>query len=76
MISIRQIFTRQNFAPYGNSQNQLIAHPYCLQKLAATSIQTAQASYKEYYDKKSHSVKYRVAEWVLIHFPHEEMGQL
>ena len=57
-------------------REQLIISLSSARKLAATSIQAAQAHYKKYYDKKSHPVKYRVGEWVLIHFSHEETGRL
>ena len=56
-------------------REQLIVSLSSARKLAASSIQAAQVRYKKYYDKKSHSVKYQVGEWVLIHFPHEETGR-
>ena len=43
-------------------------------RLAAESIQGAQAKYKASYDRKCQPLTYRLGEWVLIRFPQEESG--
>ena len=44
-------------------------------ELAAKAIQKAQKRYKTQYDRKSTKRKYRVGDWVLVKFPHEETGK-
>lgn len=56
-------------------REQLIVSLSSARKLAASSIQAAQARYKKYYDKKSRPLKHRVGEWVLVRFPQEETGR-
>ena len=43
--------------------------------LAAKAIRKAQKRYKTQYDRKSTKKKYRVGDWVLVKFPHEETGK-
>ena len=43
--------------------------------LAASSIRQAQKKYKKSYDRKVVRRDYRVGDWVLVRFPHEEMGK-
>ena len=46
-------------------------------RLAAESIRTAQARYKNSYDKTARQANYRykLADWVLVHFPQDETGK-
>ena len=44
-------------------------------QLAVESIQESQRKYKEYYDRKTKADRFRLGEWVLIKFPHEESGK-
>ena len=41
-------------------------------KLAALQIQKAQAKYKKHHDKKAKVSTFKIGEWVLVKFPHEE----
>ena len=43
--------------------------------LAASSIRQAQKKYKKSNDRKVVRRDYRVGDWVLVRFPHEEMGK-
>ena len=43
--------------------------------LAASSIRQAQKKYKKSYDRKVVCRDYRVGDWVLVRFPHEETGK-
>ena len=43
-------------------------------QLANETIQKAQRKYKAQFDSKALPDKFRVGEWVLIRFPHEESG--
>ena len=45
-------------------------------KLAALQIQKAQAKYKKYHDKKAKVSTFKIGEWVLVKFPHEETGRM
>ena len=44
-------------------------------ELAASSIRQAQKKYKKCYDRKVVRRDYRVGDWVLVRFPHEETGK-
>ena len=44
--------------------------------LAIQNIQNAQERYKNQYDKKADPVEFKVGEWVMVRFPHEETGHL
>ena len=44
--------------------------------LASKCIQRAQKKYKKHYDQKAAPRPYRVSDWVLVKFPHEETGSL
>ena len=44
--------------------------------LAVQNIQNAQEHYKNQYDKKADPVEFKVGEWVMVRFPHEETGHL
>ena len=39
------------------------------------AMQKAQKRYKVQYDRKSTKTKYRLGDWVLVRFPHEETGK-
>ncbi len=43
--------------------------------LAAANIQKAQSRYKKSHDKKSFTHGYKIGQWILIRFPHEESGK-
>ena len=43
--------------------------------LAAKSVRKAQKRYKALYDRKVSKRQYRVGDWVLVKFPHEETGK-
>ena len=43
--------------------------------LAAKSIHQAQQNYKTQYDRKATHHHYRIGDWVLTRFPHEESGK-
>ena len=45
-------------------------------QLAASSIQKAQAKYKEQYDRKTKETTFRVGDWILVRFPQDESGRL
>ncbi len=40
--------------------------------LAAENNQRAQQNYKRQYEKKANPANYRIGQWVLVRFPHEE----
>ena len=44
--------------------------------LAASQIQKAQSKYKKCYDKKTKLSTFKVGQWVLVRFPHEETGKM
>ena len=44
-------------------------------EIAVKTLQKAQKKYKTHYDRKSTQTDYRVGEWVLVRFPHEETGK-
>ena len=44
-------------------------------QLAASSIQKAQAKYKEQYDRKTKETTFRVGDWILVRFPQDESGR-
>jgi len=44
--------------------------------LAASQIQKAQSKYKKCYDKKTKLSTFKVGQWVLVRFPHEETGRM
>ena len=44
-------------------------------QLAASSIQKAQAKYKEQYDRKTKETMFRVGDWILVRFPQDESGR-
>ena len=45
------------------------------QQLANETIQEAQRKYKAQFDRKAQPDRFRIGEWVLIKFPHEESGK-
>ena len=45
-------------------------------KLATSQIQKAQAKYKKFHDKKAKLSTFKIREWVLVRFPHEESGHI
>ena len=44
-------------------------------QLAGSSIQKAQAKYKEQYDRKTKETTFRVGDWILVRFPQDESGR-
>ena len=44
-------------------------------QLAVETIQGVQRKYKAYYDRKAKADRFRLGEWILIKFPHEESGK-
>ena len=44
-------------------------------QLATEAIRRAQAKYKNHYDRQARDVRFKVGDWVLIYFPHEESGK-
>ena len=68
--------------PLNSSETDVTAYREELMKslslcrnLAAETIQKAQEKYKLQYDRKAKADRYRIGEWVLIKFPHEESGK-
>ena len=55
---------------------QLILSLSSVRELALTNIQKAQKHYKKYYDLKANQKTFQLGDWVLIRFPHEELGKL
>ena len=45
-------------------------------ELATTNIQAAQQHYKRYCDRNATQREYKLGDWVLVRFPHEESGKL
>ena len=43
---------------------------------AASQIQKVQFKYKKCYDRKAKPSKFKIGEWVLVRFPHEETGRM
>ena len=56
-------------------QEEVVLSLSTVRRLAAESIQTAQARYKASYDRNSREHGYRVGDWVLVKFPQEETGK-
>ena len=54
---------------------QLVLSLSSARELASKSIAQVQARYKSQYDKKTVASDYRVGDWVLVKFPHEETGK-
>ena len=54
---------------------QLVLSLSSARELASKSIAQAQVRYKSQYDKKTAASDYRVGDWVLVKFPHEETGK-
>jgi hypothetical protein len=44
-------------------------------RMAAESIQLAQARYKKLYDRSSREVDYQLGDWVFVRFPQDETGR-
>jgi len=60
----------------GDYKEQLILSLSLARDLAATNIQAAQECYKKYHDRSAHQKGYKLGDWVLVRFPHEESGRL
>ena len=56
-------------------QEELILSLSSARELAATNIREEQKRSKERYDKRSVVKEYKIGDWVLIRFPHEETGK-
>jgi len=59
----------------GDYREELILSLSSARELAAANIREEQKRSKERYDKKSNVTDYRLGDWVLIRFPHEESGK-
>ena len=56
-------------------REELILSLSSARELAVTNIRAAQRRYKEQYDRKSKPAAYKLGDWVLVRFPHEESGK-
>jgi len=56
-------------------QEEMMLSLSSARNLAAKSIRQAQQKYKTQYDRKATHHHYRIGDWVLIRFPHEESGK-
>ena len=56
-------------------REQVILSLSTARSLAAESIRKAQKKYKALYDRKTAPVHLQVGDWVLVKFPHEEVGK-
>ena len=59
----------------GSYLEELILSLSSARELAVASIQEAQKSYKTQYDKRGKVAKFRVGDWVFVHFSEEETGK-
>ena len=57
-------------------REQLMLSLSSARELALTHIQKAQKHYKKYYDLRANPKTYKLGDWVLVRFPHEESGKL
>ena len=55
-------------------REELMLNLSSAREIAAEAIQSAQSKYKKNYDRKTDIKEYRMGDWVLIRFPHEETG--
>ena len=60
----------------GDYREQLILSLSSARELAATNIQAAQQHYKRYYDRNTNQREYKLGDWVIVWFPHEESSKL
>lgn len=60
---------------YEDYREELILSLGSARQLATQTIRKAQKRYKTYYDQKATPISFRVGDWVLIFFPHEESGK-
>jgi len=60
----------------GDYREQLILSLSSARELAVTNIQAAQRRYKKYHDRTANQREYKLGDWVLVRFPHEESGRL
>ena len=56
-------------------REELILSLASARQLANETIQEAQRKYKAQFDRKVKPDRFRAGEWVLIMFPHEELGK-
>ena len=56
-------------------REQLMLSLKSARESAITSMQEAQGCYKAQYDKRSKPADYKLGDWVMIRFPHEESGK-
>ena len=59
----------------GSYREELILSLSSARELAVASIQEAQKSYKNQYNKRVKVVKFRVGDWVFVRYPEEETGK-
>ena len=74
------LFFRQNPLRTSTSvcdyREQLILSLSSARELAVFHIRKAQQHYKKYYDLRANPKTFKLGNWVLIRFPHEESGRL
>ena len=56
-------------------REQLMLSLKSVRESAISSMKEAQGHYKTQYDKKSKPANYKLGDWVIIRFPHEESGK-
>ena len=57
-------------------RQELMVSVTSARELAAQNIRRAQDYYKKHYNRRAKPAGYKVGQWVLIRFPHEESGHL
>lgn len=57
-------------------REELVLSLSTARELAVSNIQRAQKRYKQQYDRKTKTVEWKIGDWVLVRFPHEESGRL
>ena len=56
-------------------QEELMISLSSARELATEEIQRAQARYKKYNDRQVRETNIRIADWILVYFPHEDTGR-
>ena len=59
-----------------DNREELVLSLSTARKLAASQIWKAQAKYKKHHNKKAKLGTFKIGEWVLVRFPHEETGRM
>ena len=55
-------------------REEVVTSSSLARKAAVSAMQNAQKKYKQYYDRCTKSLDYKVGDWILIRFPAEETG--